>query len=159
MHNEEIDSILWRDEEEGMMCGRVCILCDKLMSKKEEGSLGVKTLVKNLVHLKAGPNIPAAVKRQCRFEMQGDSKSNTALQGCLLSPRARVEGTHNSKKVSCCMDCKGGHNAKSLKKGLPKVAMANGMAIGRAPECLTRLNETEVALVSQARFRGHFFTC
>lgn len=106
-HNEEIDSILHLDEEEGTMCGRVCILCDKPLSKKEEGLLGVKTLVKNSVHLKAGPDIPAAVKSPHRFEMQGDNESNTALQMCLLSPRAHIEGTQHSRKVSCCMDCKG----------------------------------------------------
>ena len=36
-------------------------------------------------------------------------------------------------KVTCCRDCKGGWNKRSLQKGLPKMATANNKAMGMAP--------------------------
>jgi hypothetical protein len=48
---------------------------------------------------------------------------------------------------------------RSLKEGeLPRFAIANNLAIGTAPECLEKLNEIELSLISQARFKGHLFT-
>ena len=41
---------------------------------------------------------------------------------------------------------------------LPRFAIANNLAIGIAPECIEKLNDVELSLVSQARFRGHLFT-
>ena len=59
----------------------------------------------------------------------------------------------------CCAECKTGLKLSSLQNGkLPKFAIANSLPIGCAPDCLENLNEVELALVSQARMRGHLFT-
>jgi hypothetical protein len=60
----------------------------------------------------------------------------------------------------CCQECKAGISAKRrMAEGvLPRFAIANNLAIGEAPPCLQLLTDIELALVSQARFRGHLFS-
>lgn len=158
--NREIESLLVQDEASREWKGRTCVVCDQLLAPWQEGDLTLKQLVKCAPYFRAEPNLPVGLRASYCFEAEGHREASTALQGCLLSPRATIkwDRLRRHPKVTCCKECKAGCNIRSLQKGLPRFAIANNLTIGTAPECLTRLNEIEVALLSQARFRGHLFT-
>eukprot|EP00978_Attheya_sp_CCMP212_P011122 scaffold27210_cov31-Attheya_sp.AAC.3 len=162
--NEDIKDILLENDENGTLNGRVCVLCDRFVAPNLHSTLTLKTLVKHSRFLRAESNIPDKPLKACyRFETNIQSV-NEALEGCLLSPRAQViyddKSTRKRKdpKIICCKECKGGYTDTILRDKLPRFAIANDLTIGTAPECLTWLNEIELALISQARFRGHLFT-
>lgn len=161
--NTEIDGLLLHDEESGRLSGRVCLLCDKLVRRRDWTAVTLKTISKYASYLEGDPTLPQGLRDTYRFK-DCTLKSGTKLTNCLLSPRSRAfysakDRKKRTPKVVCCKECKSGLTEKKLKAGtLPRYAISNGMAIGTAPDCLTRLNEVELALVSQARFRGHMFT-
>ena len=141
------------------LTGDVCVLCDKSMSGVETNHITMDRLVKHKEFIGGDSGLPDLLRSQCSLVLDGDTERSNALVDCLLSPRATVI-KHKKKrlwKATCCKECKGGWNGKSLKTSSPRGAIANNMAIGRAPSCLTDLNEMELALLSQARFRGHMF--
>ena len=159
--NEAIDELLVRDEATGGCRGRVCVICDRLVAPWEEGNLTVKQLMKCATHFRGDDSLPVGLRACYKFQVEGDRAASAALEKCLLSPRATVKWDARKRhpKVTCCKECKNGCNARALEEGgLPPRAIANHLTIGTAPECLKRLNEVELALLSQARFRGHLFT-
>ena len=172
--NDEIDDVLVRDSIKGTLHGRVCLVCDKLMKKKETHLMGLKSFAKYAPLFKCSdPSMPRSLVQQYKFESLHELAREVAseenrdclhqLENCLLSPRSKLAhsnaNTLRSPKVMLCKECKGGLNTRKLNSNTsPRFAIANGMAIGTAPPCLQELNEIELALISQARFRGHLFT-
>ena len=163
--NKAIDEILLHDEKSRRTSGRVCLVCDKLMKRKEARTMSLKVFTKHSVYLK-GDNltVPAGLRDSYKFLDEREPEAMEALKECMLSPRSKLvykssDKLRRSPMVQMCAECKGGCTPKSLKEGkLPRFSLAGGMAVGEAPLCLRRLNEIELALVSQARFRGHLFT-
>ena len=158
-YNKDVLSNLSKNEA-GELKGNVCVLCDKLMAGMETCYMTIDTLAKYSVYAEGDSNLPETLRQQYTFTVQGDEARTKALSKCLLSPRASVRKKKNKKHwaVTCCVECKAGWNKRALATSIPKRAIANNMAIGVAPSCLQDLTEIELALVSQARFRGHMFT-
>ena len=162
--NKEIEEILHHDSTNNTLHGVVCLVCDKLMKRKERCKISLKTFLKSYApHLKGDDDVPDQLRQCYKFSVPDDDEANRVLSECLLSPRAKVvharEKRKGSAKVMCCQECKSGLAPRKLRKGeLPRFAVANGMTIGTPPPCIERLNEIELALISQARFRGHLFT-
>ena len=160
--NQEVEHLLVHDPDHGTLHGKVCIVCDKFVSRNEEKSISLKILLKHAKYLKGDSNLSASLRASYKFSVANNDKANAILKDCLLSPRSKILQSQNRKrcpKIICCSECRGGLLSSKLKEGhLPRFAIANNMAIGEAPPCLTRLNEIELALLSQARFRGHLFT-
>ena len=158
--NQAIDDILCYDEATKRLSGRVCMVCDKLLKRDEYRTMGLTTFARHAEHLRGGSTVTDAV-RGC-YTTTIPEPHRSKLKDCLLSPRSKLvysDKRRRSPKIMLCQECKSGMNGRKLKEGrLPRYAIANGMTIGTAPECLTRLNEIELALVSQARFKGHLFT-
>ena len=87
------------------------------------------------------------------------------LNSMILSPRAygtNPMDTNAKAKLGCCKQCKNAlKNFKSSNKqnGHPcKFAIANGLMIGTAPQCIEVLNDVELALLSKARCEKHIFS-
>ena len=172
--NDDIDDVLVRDSIKGTLHGRVCLVCDKLMKKKETHTMGLTSFSKYSKLFECNDSsLPQSLVDQYQFKALDEfvakkpSKKHLAqsrkFQKCLLSPRSKLVYSNNKKltdpKVLLCKECKGGLNTRNLNSITPpRFAIANGMTIGVAPPCLQELNEIELALVSQARFRGHLFT-
>ena len=121
----------------------------------------IKSFLPKASYLK-DDNLPLHIQQHYTLQTS-NPEIREALRGSLLSPRTTLVQKSCNKRskphVMCCRDCKSGMNAAALKKGdLPRHSIANGWAIGDPPECLTSLNEIELALISKARFRGHLFT-
>jgi len=67
--------------------------------------------------------------------------------------RRQKENKHQSSKKF-----KSGLTPRTLAKGeLPRFAVVFGMAIQTPPPCVQRLNEMDLVIISQERFRGHCF--
>ena len=172
--NNEIDDVLVRDKIKGTLHGRVCLVCDKFLKKKETYTMGLSSFSKYAKLFECSDSsLPQSLLDQYKFKALEELASLEAsedyleyvrkFKGCLLSPRSKLVYSSSKKitkpKVMLCKDCKGGLNTRRLDSNvLPRFAIANGMAIGEPPECLKELNEIELALISQARFRGHLFT-
>ena len=161
--NKDIDDILVREKNLGTLHGRVCIVCDVLLKKKESVELGLTAFAK-YKELFKGDSVPDKLREEYKFSAPLEPKLTKKLDGCLLSPRSKLVYSQSDKrkrspKVLLCRECKSGLTKKKLEeKKLPRFAIANGMTIGSAPGCLECLNEVELALLSQARFRGHLFS-
>ncbi|CAB9528286.1 expressed unknown protein [Seminavis robusta] len=162
--NQAIDSVLHFDEVTKTASGKVCVICDRLLKRKETRKIGLTTFLKKTKFFKGDNSLPPSLRAGYRFTVPNNAEANATLSGCLLSPRSKVvfggktANRRRSPHVLCCKDCGPGLTNKKLQSGeLPRFAIANGMAIGTAPPCLKRLNEIELALLSQARFRGHLF--
>ncbi|CAB9529143.1 hypothetical protein SEMRO_2410_G326700.1 [Seminavis robusta] len=164
--NKAIDTLLHHDTSSRSLHGLVCIVCDRFMKPKEARKIRLNTFQKycEFACLKGDPDLPMSLRNSYKTEVPGNEKATHKLQKCLLSPRSKIKTTYNanggrSDQVMCCIDCKGELTPRKLKRGeLPRFAIANNMAVGKAPPCLEKLNEIELALISQARFRGHLFT-
>ena len=167
--NTAIDDILVLDSVAHTLHGKVCLVCDKFVSRKELSLLKLKTFLQFTPYFMGDSKLPADLRScyQCTFPP--NVMNGTPLQRCLLSPCSKLVYKSNQRGsrtfkchqpfVICCADCKSGLSLKKLNNGeLPRYAIANNLAIGSAPECLLRLNDVELALLSQARFRGHLFT-
>jgi Helitron helicase-like domain at N-terminus len=160
--NHEIDNILLYNEEKNSLHGIVCLVCDKLIKPKEVSLIGLKTFLKYAEFLKGDPSLPMELRQCYRLSIPGTVPWSDILGKCLLLPCSMLlyNGKHKKcPKVICCQECRSGLSEKRLKEGtLPRFAIANNLPIGTPPLCLERLNEIELALLSQARFRGHLFT-
>ena len=161
--NKAISSLLVRNHDDGSLHGRVCLCCDRFLGHNNVFLISVNKFEKFSPFL-TGVNDITPVVRKCYTPDFGREDVNLKLKGALLSPRSKL--VYKSTKtrnpvphVMCCRECRSGLNAKKLSTGaLPRFAIANGWAIGEPPECLKRLNEIEIALISQTRQRAHLFT-
>jgi hypothetical protein len=164
--NCAIDNLLLYDSKRKSIHGKVCIVCDKLMKPKELSLISLKTFLKYAAYLTGNPSLPMPLRHSYRFDNDeleiGNCQARDILNNCLLSPRSKLVYSDMQKKypkVMCCQECHSGLTEKQLKQGkIPRFAIANTLTIGVAPTCLERLNEIELALLSQARFRGHLFS-
>ena len=160
--NSDIEDILVRDPNLNTLHGRVCIICDKLLAKKESSEMGVASFKKYCCYFK-GENltIPQSLRDQYVFSDSIGNSLPEEFSGCLFSPRSKLVYKGNNgqaAKVVLCKECRPYLNKKRIKNSLPRFAIANGMTIGTTPECISSLNDVELALVSQARYRGHLFS-
>ena len=87
------------------------------------------------------------------------------LNEMILSPRSYGSDpvkTMGKEKLGCCMQCKSA--LKNMKSRTNqnchpcKYAIANGLMIGSAPQCMEMLNDVELALLSKARCEKHIFS-
>ena len=77
----------------------------------------------------------------------------------LLSRRSYAIKVKRNDALGCCTECSGA--VKAMKKSttkLPRYAICNGLTMGKAPACITELNEVELALISVARINKHIFS-
>jgi hypothetical protein len=156
--DDAINSILFHDKASNTLHPRVCIVCDEFIPPHDKGRMGLKTFLKHAPYLRGHASLPPALQQCYTFTIPNDSNANAILKGCLLSPRSKLI-VERTMSVMCCSDCKNGLTASKEKTGvLPNFAIANGLAVGTPPECLESLNDIELALVSQARLKGHLFT-
>ena len=161
--NSEICNLLVSNREDGSLHGKVCLVCDRFLGPKDSSLVSLATFLKYAPYLKGDDQLPLSVRNSYKFTVPNNREANSILGGALLSPRSQIVYKGKSKRCTphlmCCKECRGTLNVENLKKhNLPRNSIANGWAIGDPPSCLTRLNEIELALVSQARFRGHLFT-
>ena len=157
--NKGINDILVRDHDLGTLHGRVCIMCDRLLKKREAKLMGFDAFAKYAKYMKGEKlDVCSDLRRQYRFSCF-DNRKTELLSGCLLSPRSKlVVEDRKTPKVVLCGECRP-VVSRYMKQGkLPRFAVCNGMTIGETPDCLECLNDVELALVSQARFRGHLFS-
>ena len=160
--NEEISNLLISNRDDGTLHGKVCITCDKFLGHRDVCLVSVPTFLKYAPYFNGSDQLPAPIRQCYQFRIPNDDSANSVLQHALLSPRSQIayksKGRRATPHVMCCTECKSSLNVKHLKNGyLPRYAIANDWAIGDPPECIKRLNEIELALISQARFRGHLF--
>ena len=98
--NEEIENLLLKNEESRSLHGRVCVLCDKFLSKHEEETLTLKTLVKHSHYLRSDPCLPLELKLAYSFVSSDQTNIDcSALNNCLLSPRAQVIPGNSERKT------------------------------------------------------------
>ena len=160
--NNDIDNLLVLSPD-NQLTGKVCLVCDKILVPKDIKHVKWSKFVSYKQFFK-NDSLPDELRAQYHYiDPTSESRTNS-LEGCLLSPRSVFQFGKTDKKkekptILLCTTC-----AASLKPSrmdnfkLPLFAIANSMAVGKAPLVLSRLNEIEVALLSQARFRGHLFT-
>ena len=157
--NDGVKSILLQPEKKASLCGHVCIACDTLVKRADRRKVSVKQLKKLAPFMQGDPTLHSDVRNHYTASF---AKPGTDLFQALLSPRSHVLPSHNKRKaesVVCCSECNGKMKTKHLQKSnAPRFALFNAMAIGIAPPCLQRLNDVELAMISQARFRGHLFS-
>ena len=163
--NGAIDGLLVHDVASNSLHPRVCLVCDKFLTNTDYRTMRLKTFMKYVPYLRGADSIPTSLRQQycCSFVTESTAV-NALLAQCLLSPRSSLV-KHSSKdrrlhsSIMCCATCHGGLKLDKLRdKGtLPRFAIANDLAIGKAPPCLEILNDVELALISQARFKGHLF--
>ena len=162
--NKAIDDLLVHDKVTNTLHGRVCLVCDKFLTDNDYSTMLLTTFLKCTPYLKGDPGLNASLRASYQFtNVLNDRKATDKLSQCLLSPRSKLiykNGNIKSKPhIMCCKTCKSGLRKRDLEAGkLPRFAIANNLAIGIAPECIEKLNDVELSLVSQARFRGHLFT-
>jgi PIF1-like helicase/Helitron helicase-like domain at N-terminus len=160
--NSAIDNVIFHDTVKDTIHGRVCIICDKFMVRSKQCTINLTSFLKHAKHLQGDNTIPEDLRKQYCFQVSGDKTTTKSLSKCLLSPRSKLiipAEKRGRKKIMCCQECKSGMQAEKLGAGvLPRFAIANNMAIGTSPPCLQRLNDVELALLSQARFRAHLFS-
>ena len=161
--NKAIDDLLVHDKDSNLLHGKICLICDRFLTKQNYCTVKLKTFLKVAPYFHGSSSIPGALRDTYKYTIPHDVQVTKKLSGCLLSPRSQLIYKNGNKKlqpsVMCCVECRGGLNLKKLQQNdLPRFAIANNMAIGTAPECLQILNEVELALISQARLRGHLFT-
>jgi Helitron helicase-like domain at N-terminus len=153
--NNAIDNILVHNASTDSLHGRVCAVCDEFMELSGTNIIGLKTFMKYVPLLLGDPSLPDALHEYYTLKIPHNNNANSTLKNALLSPNSMP--FYNSKRlpcIMCCNACK--HELRSKKT--PKYAIASNLTIGMAPPCLQALNEIELALLSQARFRGHLFT-
>ena len=161
--NKAIDDILVYDSVGKTLHGKVCLVCDKFVSRKELSMMKLKTFLQFTPYLQGDPSIPSSLRSSYQTTIPQLLAATRDLSKSLLSPRSKVVYKKNNRNtqpyIMCCAECKTGLKLSSLQNGkLPKFAIANSLTIGCAPDCLENLNEVELALVSQAWMRGHLFT-
>ena len=161
--NKAIDGLLNHDKVTNTLHGKVCLICDKFLTEKDLRTMQLKTFLKHAPYFKGSPSIPDSLRSSYQSTLAHDNpRANQILSQCLLSPRSTLIYKNGNRRlqpyIMCCAQCKSGLTVTKLNKGeLPQFAIANKMAVGTAPPCLEILNEIELALISQARFKGHLF--
>ena len=163
--NTDIDNLLLLPGD-GQLAAKVCLVCDKFLVPSDTKQMKWKTFQDYLQFFAtdATDALPTELREHYKCTDPHSATRTDHLKDCLLSPRshflyAKSDRKKENPKVLLCVTC-----AAALKPSrkddfkLPQFAIANGMAIGVAPQVLSRLNEIEIALLSQARFRGHLFT-
>jgi hypothetical protein len=161
--NSAMQNLLCTDRN-GNLHGRVCLICDRLLSLNDQVWVSLTCFLRKTPYFHGNPLLPMALRNCYKFSAEYNdipAADLLLLHQCLLSPRSLLctDNRHRSPHVMCCKICSAGLNMKLLKAGkLPWNAIANHLAIGTAPPCLSCLNDVELSLLSQARFHGHLFT-
>ena len=161
--NKAVDGLLVHDAASNTLHPCVCLVHDKFLTTTYYRTIRLKTFLKYAPYLRGSDSIPTSLQQQycCSF-VTGEPDTNALLSQCLLSPRSTlIQHTTKDRRlhpsIMCCATCHGALKLDRLqKKGKPPCfAIANDLAIGFAPPCLEVLNEVELALISQARFKEH----
>ena len=118
--NEAIDDILIRDGINGSIHGRVCLVCDELLKKKEACTMKLGSFSKYASMFKCYEALPPSLVEQYQFKSLQDLATGTgsenclklleSFKGCLLSPRSKLVYSSKklkSPKVLLCKECKG----------------------------------------------------
>jgi len=98
--NKETEEILHHDSTNNTLHGTVCLVCDKLMKRKERCKISPKTFLKSHAPcLKGDGDVPDPLRQCYKFSVPDDEEANRALRECLLSPRAKVTQMTKGKEV------------------------------------------------------------
>lgn len=157
MVDDAMNNILYYDKKTKEVHPKVCIVCDIMVNPSRPHKIGLETFMGYTALLYGDANVATQLREHYRFNMPESNENmrikKQILAQCLLSPRSHLCYDTDTPHVFCCPSCKAQLQAGKT----PKFAIANGMTIGVAPPCLQELNEVEIALLSQARLRGHVF--
>ena len=96
--NKEVEALLVHDSDQGTLHGKVCVICDKFVSRNDEKSISLKTLLKHAKYFKGDSNLPSNLRKLYQFKVANNDKANDILEQCLLSPRSKVMQTANRKR-------------------------------------------------------------
>lgn len=90
--NDEIDKIIVHNGEMKTVHGRVCLVCDKFVMRKEECLMSLKVFMKCAPYLTGKTDIARMVRDcyTCSFNLEDDPESMDILGRCLLSPRSQA---------------------------------------------------------------------
>jgi hypothetical protein len=164
------------------LCTKVCCICDRIIFYGSEKFIPVSDLEHEAAQDCLSVDdadwedmeVPSNVRLQIINQYKQHCISKRTKQGCnlnklMLSPKSyMVEkkivggGGTTEKCFGACMECYS-HIKKlvhpdSKSDSIPPYAIANGKYFGYAPKQLTRMNEVELAFISQARIDSHLIT-
>ena len=169
---------LGSDDDQNKFHGKICAVCDCLISYGDERALPLTQLRPGtIVYGKLKKvnvnwtlyNVRNTIRKQIEKYYTVRCYDTVIrryrfLRDVMLSPRAyRTVTACNQKKESlgCCRTCFSSLN--NMKRfdttnDLPKFAIANGCFYGKAPKVLEELNEVELAIVTPSRINKHVFS-
>ena len=93
------------------------------------------------------------VKNLEQFNISKDTKQQ--IQDLILSPRSTyIKKNNRNKGFVICQQCKFCY----CKGELPQFSIANIFFFGTPPECLTRLTQVELAMITPVKTFGYCFS-
>jgi len=149
--------------KDGKHFSKVCCVCDRLIRHGKEDAVKLSDLDKfgeNFSKSKIGNHVPASCKDHYTVQCYDTNmRKYKFLKGMVLSRRSHATKVGRNDALGCCAECSGAVKAMKVNiSKLPKYAICNGLLMGKAPSCITELNEVELALISVARINKHIFS-
>ena len=162
-------------KEDNTFVPKVCCVCDRHIIHGNEKFLPLQFLYNKCVQkcLRMDNedwillNVTESIKTKLlkQYKQKCFTSENTAtkklLDGFMMSPKTygvqkKFQG-EDSLHLGCCIECHS--HLQKVNAGYtvdkPPNAIANNKCFGYAPHVLTRLNETELAMIAIARVNGH----
>ena len=151
-YRKGMKAVVHRSDDGMHFASRVCLVCDELLDASETKLIThkrLKVLGKKLSGESAFfETLPAVLKQHYTYSGDGNKSWMAPLY---LSPRGKYV---REQGFYCCDECDSklnDENQQPCRVELPLYAIANGAVKGEAPVVLTRLTETEIALICGAR--------
>jgi hypothetical protein len=149
--------------KDGRHFSKVCCICDRLIRYGKEDAVklsDLQTLRESFSKSNIGNHVPASCKDHYTVQCYDTNlRKYKFLKGMILSRRSYAIKVTRNDALGCCAECSVA--VKAMKKSstkLPRYAICNGLVMGKAPACITELNEVELALISIARINKHIFS-
>ena len=159
--NRRFDEILIKDCVENVYKMRCCIACDEIVKPGECVRITLKDLEQNRSLLQdSNWNSVSSIAKESYAIKSSDIEVQAVVFGLLLSPRAsqlineRASDSNVRKAFTGCRRCKY-HLSRNQ---MPPYAIANNYSLGTAPDCLTELNQVELALLTPVKTYGYCFS-
>ena len=86
--NKAIDDILVYDSVGKTLHGKVCLVCDKFVSRKELSMMKLKTFLQFTPYLQGDPSIPSSLRSSYQTTIPCSITGTRSLLNSLLSPRS-----------------------------------------------------------------------
>jgi hypothetical protein len=152
--------------KDGRHFSKACCACDRLMRHGKEEAIKLSDLHKFrecFSKSNMGNHVPASCEDHHAVQCCDTANTHKCkhLSLMALSRRSYATEVGQNDALGCCAECSGA--LKAMKKAndttkLREHAICNGLVIGKAPACITELNEVELALISIARINKHVFS-